>query len=155
MYSVGLWVWAVLGVVVAWLLTLSYFIYRQQHFLEQLFPKGNEKEIRDKFLEVLEMLNDYGKDNRRLQQEFERFKKQNLKNVQKTGIVKYNPYEDMGGTQSFSMALLDGNLNGFVLTGLHNRQVTRLYLKKVAAGKSDLELSKEEKEALEKAVNSQ
>jgi len=68
---------------------------------------------------------------------------------QKAGLVKFNPFSEMGGNQSFSLALLDGNNSGLVVTSLHGRDLTRLYVKlvkeaKVVGGK----LSKEEKSAI-------
>jgi len=68
---------------------------------------------------------------------------------QKAGLVKFNPFSEMGGSQSFSLALLDGNNSGLVVTSLHGRDLTRLYVKlvkgaKVVGGK----LSKEEKSAV-------
>ena len=70
------------------------------------------------------------------------------KALQRVGIVRYNPFEDTGGNQSFVLALLDADGDGVVLTSLHTRQATRLYAKPVRAGKSDASLSAEEVEAL-------
>jgi len=67
-------------------------------------------------------------------------------------MVRFNPFLETGGDQSFAIALLDGNLDGIIITGLHTRETTRLYIKTVEKGKSRLELSKEEKEALSNAL---
>jgi hypothetical protein len=74
--------------------------------------------------------------------------------LQKVHMTRFNPFNELGGEQSFSTVILDGKDNGIVLTGLHTRQVTRLYAKSINKGKSELELSKEEKQVLNKAVNS-
>lgn len=71
--------------------------------------------------------------------------------VQRVGIVRFNPYADTGGQQSFSLAMLDGQLTGYVLTSLHSRQQTRVYLKQVVGGQSDTPLSDEESQALRQA----
>jgi hypothetical protein len=70
------------------------------------------------------------------------------------GLVKFSPFEDTGGDQSFVISLLDGGGSGILVTSLHARGVTRLYAKKVTIGKNDASLSLEEKEALRKAVES-
>jgi hypothetical protein len=57
----------------------------------------------------------------------------------------------MGGDHSFSLALLDAHLTGFIITGLHTRERTRVYIKKIEEGKCKQDLSKEEREALKKA----
>jgi hypothetical protein len=74
--------------------------------------------------------------------------------VQRVGIVRFNPFEDTGGQQSFALALLDSRGSGFVVSSLHSRQATRVYLKQLAGGKSDLELSGEESEAIRRALAS-
>ena len=71
--------------------------------------------------------------------------------VQRVGLVRYNPFEDTGGNQSFAMALLDADANGVVLTSLHSRQATRVYLRTIIAGRCDAALSAEEAEALRQA----
>lgn len=70
-------------------------------------------------------------------------------NIQKVGLVKYNPFNESGGDHSFSLALLDGNKNGIIITSLHTRERTRIYLKEILLGKTKLELSKEEQKALQ------
>jgi Protein of unknown function (DUF4446) len=71
--------------------------------------------------------------------------------VQRVGLVRYNPYEDTGGNQSFALALLDADANGVVLTSLHSRNATRVYLRTIVAGRCDAALSAEEAEALRQA----
>ena len=72
--------------------------------------------------------------------------------VQQVGLVRYNPFEDTGGNQSFAVALLDAHGDGFIVSSLHARSGTRIYAKAVAAGKSEAALSEEESEALRRAT---
>ena len=71
--------------------------------------------------------------------------------VQHVGIVRFNPYEDTGGQQSFVLAMLDAGGTGFVVSSLHSRQATRLYLKQLTNGRSEAQLSEEETEAIRQA----
>ena len=71
--------------------------------------------------------------------------------VQHVGMVRFNPFDDTGSNQSFALALLDGDANGIILSSLHSRQQTRLYVKEIVAGRSEAPLSAEESEALKKA----
>ena|SRR3990167_5630252 len=74
------------------------------------------------------------------------------KYFQKVGIVRFNPFADSGGDQSFSLSLLDGHGSGFVISSLHTRQETRIYLKPVLGGKAvGFVLSKEEEQAIKVA----
>jgi hypothetical protein len=67
------------------------------------------------------------------------------------GMVRFDAFEDAGGAQSFALALIDDDGDGIVLTSLHSRSATRLYLKGVRRGVSDLPLSAEEVRALHNA----
>ena len=70
----------------------------------------------------------------------------------RVGLVRFNPFEDTGGNQSFALALLDGHGDGFVVSSLHSRTGTRLYAKAIAAGASETALSEEESGALRQAL---
>jgi hypothetical protein len=75
-----------------------------------------------------------------------------LMHVQRLGIVRFNPFSDTGGSQSFTLALLDGQDNGVVMTSLYARTGNRWYIKKVRTGKGvDVELSREEQDAIRSA----
>lgn len=67
------------------------------------------------------------------------------------GLVRYRAYEDVGGDQSFALALLDDDQSGVVLAGLHGRSGDRIYAKPVKQGRSSYALSQEELEAIAKA----
>jgi len=72
--------------------------------------------------------------------------------VQRIGIVRFNPFADTGGAQSFSIALLDAQGSGVVMTSLYARAGNRWYVKEVVRGKGkELDLSKEEASVIEKA----
>lgn len=71
---------------------------------------------------------------------------------QKMSIIRFNPFNETGGSQSFVIALLNKDNDGVILTALHARERTRIYTKEIINGKSTLELSSEEKNALVKAV---
>ncbi|GFI61825.1 hypothetical protein IMSAG049_00994 [Clostridiales bacterium] len=70
---------------------------------------------------------------------------------QKVGIVRYNPFEEMGGNLCFAVALLDAENTGIVINGIHSRTGTFTYAKPVELGVSTYILSKEEQEAIDKA----
>lgn len=64
------------------------------------------------------------------------------------GMVRYDAYRDMGGNQSWSIALLDGNRSGAIVTCLHARDHARVYLKEMNAGEPGQRLSPEEERAV-------
>lgn len=71
--------------------------------------------------------------------------------VSHIGLVRYDAFEDTGGAQSFSLALIDDDGDGVVVSSLHSRQATRLYAKGVRGGVADTPLSDEEVRALREA----
>jgi hypothetical protein len=74
------------------------------------------------------------------------------KAVQRVGLVRFNPFEDTGGNQSFALALLDANGDGMVMSSLHARNLTRVYGKAIVGGKAEAALSDEESQALRAAL---
>ncbi|MGB6882336.1 MAG: DUF4446 family protein, partial [Microgenomates group bacterium] len=118
----------VLGIVALWLLALSVaflLIYKFFNRLTKDSKKGNLKKILDKILET-------GAGNtkslKRLEKELGRLQDEGELHVQKVGLIRFNPFEETGGDHSFSIALLDGQDTGIVLTGLHTRERTRVYV---------------------------
>lgn len=71
--------------------------------------------------------------------------------IQRVGFVRYNPFRETGGDQSFAIALLDSYHNGIILSSLYTAHGVRVYSKAVAKGKPQHTLSREEDEALKKA----
>jgi hypothetical protein len=67
-------------------------------------------------------------------------------------LIRYDAYNEMSGHQSLSIALLDANRSGIVLSSIHHRDSARLYAKQVTAGEPELTLSPEEEEALRVAL---
>jgi len=70
---------------------------------------------------------------------------------QKLGFVRFNPFGELGGSQSFVIALLDSQNNGFVISSLFIKEGNRVYAKSVVGGQSGYVLSAEEKEAIARA----
>lgn len=74
--------------------------------------------------------------------------------VQHVALLRYNPFEETGGNQSFALALMDANGNGLVVSSLHARAGTRIYGKTLVAGRAEVTLSTEESEAVRLALAS-
>lgn len=72
--------------------------------------------------------------------------------VRHVGLVRFSPFHDTGGDQSFALALLDGRGDGVVITGLHSRNDSRLYAKPIESRGSSYALTAEEREAMNRAL---
>ena len=74
--------------------------------------------------------------------------------VSKTSLVRYDAYEGAGGHQSATIALLDANRTGVVVSAIQGRDYARIYVKELDRGRSSVALSPEEEEAVERAMAS-
>ena len=126
---------AALGLLTLWLGILSFVIWQQGNFLKLLFPRSGEGDIRKKFDEIARIVD------------------KNNKHIQRVYLSRYNPYDETGGDQSFSVAILDNEGTGIVVTSLHARSGTRVFAKPVIKGKSSkYQFSKEEELVIKKAL---
>ena len=71
---------------------------------------------------------------------------------QKMGLTKYDAFSQMGGKLSFALTILDENNNGFLINSVRSAENCYSYTKRIKSGKSDLELSAEEQDSLNKAL---
>ena len=71
----------------------------------------------------------------------------------KVGVVRFNPFHETGGDQSFAIALLDEYNTGFVVMSHYMKDHNRVYAKPIVKGVSEYTLSEEEKAAMKKAMN--
>jgi len=110
-----------------------------------------EKKEPESLKEILKQFKDLKGNFEKLSLEFENLKKDHQFSVQKVGIIRFNPFSEVGGDQSFSIALLDGNDDGLVITSFYTREGNRVYGKPIKAGISQYALSQEEIKAIETA----
>lgn len=149
MYSV----WAVAGIFFVWAGILSFLIWRQNKFLNSVFPKSGERDIRRKFEEVLGQIGKFELDLKSLGRKVEGLDQQGLTHIQRVELLRFNPYDDTGGDQSFVVALLDNKGSGIVITTLHARSGTRIFAKDVILGKSGkYKFSAEEEKVVKKVM---
>lgn len=151
MQNLSLYISIVLGI---WLLVLSIFLYRFFALYKKLTKGVEVGDIK----KVLEKILARGDDNtKNIKEAFRRLDSMDEKDkrhVQKMGLIRFNPFSELGGDHSFCLAILDDRDTGVVITGLHTRDRTRIYMKDIKNGKSSIELSTEEKKALASAEKS-
>jgi hypothetical protein len=135
-----------------WLIILtSWFIKVWRHYnrLTGGVSKTNLSQILEKSLRDLE---ETKKQVINLQKVIEKMQLEERLHLARVGIVRFNPFADTGGAQSFTLALLDNDNNGILMTSLYARTGNRWYIKSVREGRGvDLELSKEEDAAIKAA----
>lgn len=140
--------------IVIWLALLSLILIKTVLDWRKLTKSGKNIDL-GRILERLDRAQSQNNKNvGALYQDLKVAGQRNRINFQKFALVRFNPFEDTGGDQSFAVALLDGENNGIVISSLHSRSSTRVYAKEVKSGKSSQhQFSKEEKEVVEKAIS--
>ena len=99
-----------------------------------------KKKKQQNLKEVLSRLEKTEEETKKLSLELEEIKKKSKSNLRKIGIVRFNPFSEAGGDQSFSIAILDEKNNGIVLTSHYLRELNRVYAKPINIGKSHYSL---------------
>jgi len=135
-----------------WLVVLSAFLFRVAKHYQGLTKGIAKKDLKTILEHILQKLGENGEALAKNKTEIEKLRAENNFNIQKVGLIRYNPFAETGGDQSFCLSLLDGADTGLVISSLHSRETTRLYAKPVKNGKPDgYELSKEEQSAIKEA----
>lgn len=141
-------------ILLAWLSYLTYSNYKLKEKLDGLLDNQDKDlfEIIEKYYDETKKVQKYAK---KIEGNIDTLSGYVERSFQKVGFIRYNPFgtTDTGGNQSFSIALLNLKDNGFIITSIHSREGTLVYAKSVAKGKATNNLSKEEQEALNKALN--
>jgi hypothetical protein len=145
MQNLGFYILSIFGI---WLLAVSIFLYRILALFNKL-TKGVEVTDLKKILEkVLEKGDLNTKDIENLGKKISNLEEDGKLHIQKVGFVRFNPFKELGGDHSFSLAVLDAQETGVIITSLHTRDRTRVYMKDIKKGKSSSNLSAEERKAL-------
>ena len=119
------------------------------------FMNGKDAEnLADAIEENFKQMNEIQKDYEETKQDIDETLQRMKSTFHKIGIVKYDAFKEMGGNLSFTLCLLDAMNTGFILNTMHGRDSSYTYVKEIIKGEAYATLGEEEKEALEKAINS-
>lgn len=120
---------------------------------QQFMSGSNGKSLEGIILENFDVMNDIVREQRRIDQDMNKVRREYAQSFSKMKVYKYNAFPDMGGDTSFVIALLDENNNGTLLNGMNAQNGTYMYAKEVINGTSQIALSKEEIYTLEECMN--
>lgn len=135
-----------------WLLALTIFAYNIFSHYNSLTKGADNKGLKSILESLLKEASLARAEINNIKDYANKIQKDGLFHIQKIGLVRFNPFKDTGGDQSFILSLIDGRDTGVIISGLYSRSGTRWYAKKIIEGKAlDHELSDEEKRALKEA----
>jgi len=140
------------GITLVWLSILTYLLFRVKTRFDRLATDAEHETLSAILDRLLSSSDEAKKAISRIDASLEALSVDGESHFQKLGIVRFNPFADTGGSQSFTMAFLDALNTGFVMTSLYARTGNRWYIKQVKAGIGDtVPLSKEEQLAVDSA----
>ncbi|MDO8582980.1 MAG: DUF4446 family protein [bacterium] len=135
-----------------WLGIISIFLWKALSHYNKLVHGLADKNFKSVIENLLKDTQIAKKDIDYLKSYCDKIQREGFLHIQKIGLVRFNPFKDTGGDQSFILSLIDGNDTGVIVSGLYARTGTRWYAKKIVKGKSiEHELSDEEIKALKEA----
>lgn len=144
----------VFAILVLWLLLVTVFAVRLSNHYNLLVKDSNKRTLQTILEGLLKDVDESKKGIEMLKERCDTIVRDGNFHIQKIGLLRFNPFKDTGGDQSFILALLDGQDTGVVISGLYSRAGTRWYAKKIKEGKGvEHELSDEEKQAIKSATH--
>ncbi len=144
-------IFVLLAALIGWLIYLSFRFFSYLKEKEELLKKARKKGIEALLEESLKLSEDAQQEIKKIQEALDQLGKIAMVSITKVATVRFNPFQDTGGDQSFCIALLNANNSGVVISSLHGREGTRVYSKPIKEGKSEYYLTGEEIKAIEKA----
>lgn len=130
------------------MLKINRLTAKYNFFMKGKEAKSLESEIMKLFEDNRRMKDDIGKNIKDIRSLY----KQIRTTYQKMGLIKYDAFSQMGGKLSFCLALLDEDNDGFLVNSVHGTDSSYSYIKRIVSGQSNMDLTNEEKAALNKAV---
>ena len=140
-------------VFLAWNLTLHWQVYQTGKKTKLMFKGTKVADLEGVIFEQIKRLRQTEKNLEELSKFSRQLEKMAQSSIQKVGVIRFNPFSDTGGDQSFSIACLDAKNSGFTLTSLFTREGTRIYTKPILEGESKYLLTEEEKRAIGEATD--
>lgn len=144
----------ILASLVLWLASLSFVLAKIfEKFLK--LTRGTKADNLVKILgEILKTTKQNERQLEKLEKSLTELKKEAEGHLQKVSLLRFNPFGDVGGDQSFVATFLDGENSGIIVSSLHSRAQTRVYAKPVVKGqpKQGVRLSDEEERGLKAAI---
>jgi hypothetical protein len=146
------WLFVVVFLLFLWLSGISFALWKGYTHYTLLTRSVDRKTLPAILEAVVKETNGNKKALAELTKRCDTIERESRVHIQKIGLLRFNPFKDTGGDQSFILALLDANDTGVIVSGLYSRSGTRWYAKKILKGKGfEHELSDDEKKALKLA----
>jgi hypothetical protein len=133
---------------IATIVILLVLAIRLELRIKRLLRGNNVKDVEETIVSALEDIKNLTESKKEIEREIGSIKNKIRRNIQTAGTVRFNPFQDVGGNQSFASAFIDDHGDGVVLSSLYSRDKVSVFAKPIKQLKSEYELSEEEKDAI-------
>lgn len=141
----------ILGILVLAILVLAIFVFRANTRVSNLLQGKDAKSMEDTFKYLIEESRRMNDNQVIIEKTLHNLNARIRKSLTGFKTIRFNPFPESGGNQSFAIALINEEGDGFIISSLYTREKTSVFAKPIKAGKSDYELTAEEKKALDEA----
>jgi hypothetical protein len=128
-----------------------FWVLRTEKRLRRFFVGKKAKDLEDTILALVNDIEKLKKEKESIEKEISVINTKLKKSIRGLNTVRFNPFPDQGSNQSFAISLLDEEGDGVVFSSLYSRERMSVFAKPVKGGKSEYELTAEEKKALDGA----
>ncbi len=142
----------IVAILLIWLIALQWRLSRIRQVLNGLTEGLEDANFEDALYHYVDAVEKNSQRTEDLIALTEELRMSARNDLQRVGLIRFNPFEDAGGDQSFAIALLDADGTGLVLSSLFSRAGSRMFAKEVVAGRSTHTLTEEEVEAINMAM---
>jgi hypothetical protein len=119
--------------------------------LKKLLQGKNGKDLESVIIDMQNRINTNMENGSKNSADINTLNQKMRKRIRNIQTMRFKPFEDAGSTQSFAIAIVDDEENGVVLSSLYTRERMSVFAKPITSGKSEYELTSEEKTVLESA----
>ncbi|MFC1700715.1 DUF4446 family protein [Patescibacteria group bacterium] len=139
-----------IALIILWNVFLHLRLFQIKKKLKIFFNGKKASDLESVLFEAIKRIRKSENDTDKIFKSLKILQELTTKSIKKVSVVRFNPFQNTGSNQSFSIAMLDSRNNGLIISSLYTREGTRIYSKPILNGESEYQLSKEEIKALEK-----
>ncbi len=141
----------IFGLLILAILVLAFFVFKNNNRINLLLQGKDAKSLEDSFRYMAEEVKRMNENEIVTEKALNNLNMRLKKSLSGFRTVRFNPFPDQGGNQSFAIAVVNEEGDGFIISSLYSREKTSVFAKPVKGGKSEFELTAEEKKALQEA----
>ena len=141
----------IFGLLILAIIVLAFFVFRNKQRIDKLLQGKDASSLEDSFTYLAEEVKRMNVNEALTEKALNNLNARLKKSLSGFKTIRFNPFPDQGGNQSFAIAVVNEEGDGFILSSLYSREKTSIFAKPIKGGKSEIALTEEETKALAEA----